>query len=523
MRRIFPRLLAFAVAGLIWLAPARADTVVGPFRCQVEDGMLKVVSAPVRMYRVGPVRRTLPVTTCAAGGGDERCRTLIVHQFEVDCAGTMVPWRAVAARIIARRAANIEMRQGGQLAFQLKGPSFASLNALCKPGAADGIAISNSARHWNLDATCNEFGYVPQRPIVLPPGFAPLAELGGRIIISPETAGRVVPPAPARRDDTGRGQGVGGAPVAVAAAPRQLMAPVTASVLPPRAVVAPPLPEVHQPGTVPAAVVPPAARTQPAATELREPQPVTLNSWSTLVEVVRVGTGEEGSTEARRNAQQSMVATLLTLTLLTSLFSGLGWFAGRRFWRPPDIRKVDPYQVMLRREVVDLAKPDAQMCGELCRSAQGLVGHIHAGVDELRGVAPLRRVLLREVRGMEKFLAATIATQPDDPQEWKRMRLRLQRVVTDLARLKDITEGARRSLSAVTVRRELPRDKDEAYEVLGANPEASDKILKRLVDALRATWHPDHARSEEDRAAREERIKQINVAWDLIQGKGVEA
>ncbi|MCB1511360.1 MAG: DnaJ domain-containing protein, partial [Hyphomicrobiaceae bacterium] len=75
----------------------------------------------------------------------------------------------------------------------------------------------------------------------------------------------------------------------------------------------------------------------------------------------------------------------------------------------------------------------------------------------------------------------------------------------------------------VGLRRGLPRDKAEAYEVLGANPEASDKILKRLVDALRATWHPDHARSEEDRVAREERIKQINVAWDLIQEKRVEA
>ena len=63
----------------------------------------------------------------------------------------------------------------------------------------------------------------------------------------------------------------------------------------------------------------------------------------------------------------------------------------------------------------------------------------------------------------------------------------------------------------------------EAYEALGANPTTSSKILKKLVDALRATWHPDLAQDEDDRRAREERIKQINVAWDLIADRRVEA
>ena len=48
--------------------------------------------------------------------------------------------------------------------------------------------------------------------------------------------------------------------------------------------------------------------------------------------------------------------------------------------------------------------------------------------------------------------------------------------------------------------------------VLGVNAEVSAGVLKKIVDALRMSWHPDHARSEDDRRLREERIRQINIA-----------
>ena len=168
------------------------------------------------------------------------------------------------------------------------------------------------------------------------------------------------------------------------------------------------------------------------------------STWRTFTQAV--AKSASGSPAARQRVQQSMVATVLGLALITSLVSGIGWFATQQLLSLR-ARKADPYQVILRREVVDLAKPDAQMCGELCRTGQGLIGEIHGRVDEIQGAAPLRRVLLREVRSMEQFLATTIQAAPDDPREWRRMRLRLQRVVTDLIRLKDITDGARRSLT----------------------------------------------------------------------------
>ena len=62
----------------------------------------------------------------------------------------------------------------------------------------------------------------------------------------------------------------------------------------------------------------------------------------------------------------------------------------------------------------------------------------------------------------------------------------------------------------------VPTTYDEALEVLGASPEASTSAIKKIVDGLRQSWHPDHARSEADRLHREARMCQINVAWDLV-------
>ena len=47
----------------------------------------------------------------------------------------------------------------------------------------------------------------------------------------------------------------------------------------------------------------------------------------------------------------------------------------------------------------------------------------------------------------------------------------------------------------------------------------SESIAKKLVDALRMNWHPDHAKDDADRCQREDRIKEINIAWELINGK----
>ena len=65
----------------------------------------------------------------------------------------------------------------------------------------------------------------------------------------------------------------------------------------------------------------------------------------------------------------------------------------------------------------------------------------------------------------------------------------------------------------------LPKSRTEALRMLGAAPDAGKDTLKRLVKRLRQTWHPDRAKHEDDRRMRETRLKQINVAWDILSGK----
>lgn len=69
----------------------------------------------------------------------------------------------------------------------------------------------------------------------------------------------------------------------------------------------------------------------------------------------------------------------------------------------------------------------------------------------------------------------------------------------------------------------LPQTLQDAYDILGLNSEAAPNVAKKLVDALRMTWHPDFARDEQDRQQREARMKQINAAWDMIKGQTAQA
>ncbi len=65
----------------------------------------------------------------------------------------------------------------------------------------------------------------------------------------------------------------------------------------------------------------------------------------------------------------------------------------------------------------------------------------------------------------------------------------------------------------------VPTTYAEALEVLGASSDASTSAIKKIVDGLRQSWHPDLARSEADRLRREARVRQINVAWDIVSAQ----
>ncbi|HEY8194550.1 MAG TPA: J domain-containing protein [Hyphomicrobium sp.] len=94
----------------------------------------------------------------------------------------------------------------------------------------------------------------------------------------------------------------------------------------------------------------------------------------------------------------------------------------------------------------------------------------------------------------------------------------LRSLTRDLDRIARIVHGAaQKDANNEPTSQSAPATVFEAYRILGLNPAAPHAAVKKVVDALRMSWHPDHARDETDRLHREERIKQINAAWDLLK------
>jgi hypothetical protein len=65
----------------------------------------------------------------------------------------------------------------------------------------------------------------------------------------------------------------------------------------------------------------------------------------------------------------------------------------------------------------------------------------------------------------------------------------------------------------------MPATREEALALLGLSAGATDAAIRKVIEALRQSWHPDLAASEAERAAREERIKAINVAAGILVRK----
>jgi hypothetical protein len=127
----------------------------------------------------------------------------------------------------------------------------------------------------------------------------------------------------------------------------------------------------------------------------------------------------------------------------------------------------------------------------------------------------LRDVLASEVQSVRQRLAGIDRRRSGSSENSVAI---MRGVVRDLDRIIRIGQSALQGTAEIRpVELDMPRSSAEAYRVLGINADAAPQVAKKLVDALRMSWHPDHARDENDRAGREERTKQINAAWDLIK------
>ncbi|MEM1370888.1 MAG: J domain-containing protein, partial [Pseudomonadota bacterium] len=151
-------------------------------------------------------------------------------------------------------------------------------------------------------------------------------------------------------------------------------------------------------------------------------------------------------------------------------------------------------------------------------------------VDALPPSSPLVKTLLAEIAHSEKRFRLKCAishneTMTLDALEHQRM-MALRTLALELRRIEKIAASAGhdpRTTSSSTHNAtgaaglSTPKTLDDAYAVIGVTQGTPEKAMKKVVDALRMSCHPDLSSDGSDVAQREERTKQINIAWDLIK------
>ncbi|MDX2158128.1 MAG: hypothetical protein SFW09_16630 [Hyphomicrobiaceae bacterium] len=498
-----------------------------PFACSVENGRLSLSRSPERLYAVMGRRDERSITLCGSFNvGASRCRSLPIHRFSMDCGGTRVAWLEVAA--IAAR---------GQ-------PWRTTL--------VDGRLVINAGRNSSTRER--------HQPVTLPPGFAPLPDVAFRFaqgdappLTMADAAGPAIPSDGHNVVDVRPS-----APETIVAGP-----------LPP------PTPREPSPEAAQLDSVATDDGSSPAPIERGGPSLAGADTPPNIPRLIGQGWTATVSTveEERRSKVWSGFAppggatglmTALAIAGLLLTASALAMrqrLAGRAAAEAPQDegargttaaspappKASPPPPEMPQRSQADRVVPGASKAsaapppplapGDLSgqsnadEAAWAAVVEMRATADALVGLVgqivadhvpdgPLREVLVADLHA--------IAARLDGPELAGALsagRLDLvhpiyAQAIGDLERARTLAriehERSRALQPAVD---EAPATIAEACAFLGVNPRAGEPAAKRVVDALRQSWHPDLAGDEADRTLREARIKQINAAWDLIRGR----
>jgi hypothetical protein len=242
-----------------------------------------------------------------------------------------------------------------------------------------------------------------------------------------------------------------------------------------------------------------------------------------------------GATGSNALRLAGSLATVLALLMSASLVAARRWLSPltRLF---PSTASFDALRLRVderAREIGDdIRKRFSQALKSLTSAPDGppdelanafLVLEARLAESDLRVASMEQGMLLRSVLASE---LQNIRARVADVKRQKNRRAPAQSaamvrsLLRELERISRISQSAEREpVNATADSIRMPQSIAEAYRVLGMNADAAPPVAKKLVDALRMSWHPDHARDEDDRQRREDRMKQINAAWDMINDR----
>lgn len=461
------------MAGLGAVSPVRAgDELALPFDCGLENGRLTLQpTATERRYPIIGARDQQAITACHTARS-RNCRTIMVHRFVISCGGAGVDWMRVAAAIRHADAAPAWVEDGHLNVVLAARGSGNAVPHSCFDRPTIALAGVGLQRRVALARDCAASdGRTDFDQLVLPAGFAPVGEMGARLMLGSGAAPRA---ANADSPLTHLVGGSRGETLVAKADAGDIVAPIPG--LEPYEADYEPAYSGDQWVTI--------VREETDRGPVREGAGVPNGIWAwmfaamafaTLAGLVRVRYADAWSGRFFMLSQRGS-------GLWTSWFSG----SGRNSY------------------------------GTGATAVAALLEQTQEVVSKLRGAGPLREVLLAELRLVQQRLSSVEAVAGEGAGGEVKAGMLYRALMRELERIRRIGDSAAASLSHARHETGMPRTTSEAYDVLGINADVSEGVLKKIVDALRMSWHPDHARDEEDRQVREARIRQINVAWELI-------
>jgi hypothetical protein len=468
-----------AFLSLCATAPCAEELLVMPFRCSILAGRPVLTPSEDEGYRILGQREQRTFTACSPVN-PATCKQWMVHRFDLECGGVRVPWTSVAVAADGPRNARAWV-EDGRVRVRV-GPWW---NMAPGDPCARASLYEDRWQAQQFARYCAERrGAMPPAIVDMPAGFAPMLATGGIFVTAGAPRGGVAPPA-----------AVAGLPPAAAARatpPREATREVakrpaapsdqTARVPPPAQAAAPP-----PPASAPASAPAPAPASAPAST----------------------GTPEHPTIINRPNQPQEDPPSVKE--------------------PPPNAEGAAKFSTSaLKEAAVHIPQVPARDRADANRSIEvsiiNMVGSPAALLAGLAMVALFTAGTFVWLRNHERASRVGAVAR-----EFASVSLAAQTALTPSAQVQPavrsgsapVPYGPKPSFDPTSI----PRNRPEALTILGmgVTPDATQAAIKRIVDGLRLSWHPDHAKDDGDRQVRELRLKQINAAWEILNGTRPEA
>lgn len=480
MRCVFLLIIALSVSLTAGSVAEASEQLVMPFDCSVEQGRLKISPATEKSYPIIGPRDEQMLTSCTFSPS-KGCQSLMAHSFDISCGGVRVSWMQVVGAI-GKSAAVRSWINEERLNVELLGGNNRGAKQTCfAPPSGLGAGGGHGWRGVVVSNTClprrSEAGF---EHMIFPVDYAPVSELGARFVSA--TAA----------DNAGKPDEASPRPVAA-----DLVETVVAKAYPD-----PSWKPLSEPVTREAGLVP------------------AVLAWSEWVTVVRSGDdpmvtfADGGSLDFDRLVWLIVAMAAATTTVIVCARKSTAWASRLDTFSPtfaPLMRRLGLVDHGAGR--FDGAGAPLTAAG---RAVAAILGQAKAAVAQLKKAGPLREVLLSELALVNQRLEKVDAAAAEGHETGEKCAAQFRFLVRDLERIHRIADSAAASFSCGREVAILPKTASEAYSVLGVNPDVSESVLKKVTDALRMSWHPDHAHDEADQRLREDRIRQINIACDLI-------